>query len=96
MSKTKIQIKLLTILLISISLNSAGQDMVSTTKVSQKSSITQTIGTTDISIVYHSPLAKGRTIFGNLVPYDFEVEGKEYNTFDFEESDIIEKNTGED
>ncbi len=54
------------------------QDMVSTTKVSQKSTVIQTIGTTDITVVYHSPLAKGRKIFGNVVPYDFVVDGKEY------------------
>ncbi len=54
------------------------QDMVSSTKVSQKSIITQRIGTTDVTVVYHSPLAKGRKIFGNVVPYDFMVEEKEY------------------
>jgi tetratricopeptide (TPR) repeat protein len=54
------------------------QDMTSTTLVSQKSSITQRIGTTDITIDYHSPLAKGRQIFGGIVPYDFVVDGVEY------------------
>lgn len=77
MANTKTQINLLAILL-AISLSTAAQDMVSTTKVSQKATTTQTIGTTDITVVYHSPLAKDRTIFGKLVPYEFEVDGKEY------------------
>ena len=38
--------------------------------VSQKSSISQTVGLTDITIVYHRPGVKGRQIWGDLVPYD--------------------------
>ncbi|TAH42569.1 MAG: DUF2911 domain-containing protein [Bacteroidetes bacterium] len=37
---------------------------------SPKASVSQTVGLTDISIEYSSPGAKGRTIFGDLVPYD--------------------------
>lgn len=54
------------------------QDMLVATKVSQRASITQRIGTTDVTVVYHSPLAKGREIFGGIVPYDFVVDGIEY------------------
>ncbi len=54
------------------------QDVQNSRRMSQKVSLTRTIGTTDISIVYHSPLAKGREIFGGIVPYDFVVDGKEY------------------
>ena len=54
------------------------QDMSSSIKVSQKSSITQRIGTTDVTINYHSPLVQGRQIFGGVVPFDFVVDGKEY------------------
>lgn len=36
---------------------------------SQKAVTTQRIGITDITIVYHSPLVKGRKIWGELVPY---------------------------
>jgi len=38
--------------------------------VSQRTAISQTIGLTDIAIVYHSPGVKGRTIWGGLVPYN--------------------------
>jgi hypothetical protein len=39
-------------------------------QLSQKASVTQTIGLTDISIDYHRPLVKGRKIWGGLVPYN--------------------------
>lgn len=38
--------------------------------LSQSASVTQRIGTTDITIDYHRPGVKGRTIWGGLVPYD--------------------------
>ncbi|WP_420399716.1 DUF2911 domain-containing protein [Flagellimonas sp.] len=57
---------------------SHAQDMLVATKVSQRASITQRIGTTDVTVVYHSPYAKQRTIFGGIVPYDFVVDGVEY------------------
>ncbi|RKN81135.1 DUF2911 domain-containing protein [Ulvibacterium marinum] len=59
-------------------LGANAQDMLVATKVSQRASITQRIGTTDVTVVYHSPLAKGREIFGGIVPYDFIVDGIEY------------------
>jgi len=37
---------------------------------SPNASVTQTIGLTDITIEYATPAAKGRTIFGGLVPYN--------------------------
>ncbi|WP_431121075.1 DUF2911 domain-containing protein [Flagellimonas flava] len=57
---------------------SSAQDMLVATKVSQRASITQRIGTTDVTVVYHSPSAKKRKIFGGIVPYDFVVDGVEY------------------
>lgn len=59
-------------------LNISAQDVTGTTRLSQKATISQRIGTTDIEIVYSSPLARGREIFGNIVPYNFIVDGKEY------------------
>jgi len=38
-------------------------------RASQRSIVTQRIGLTDITIVYHRPLAGGRKIFGDVVPY---------------------------
>lgn len=39
-------------------------------EASQEASVMQRIGLTDITIHYHSPLAKGRTIWGEVVPYN--------------------------
>jgi hypothetical protein len=32
--------------------------------------VSQRVGLTDIQVTYHRPSAKGRTVFGSLVPYD--------------------------
>lgn len=37
--------------------------------LSPAATVSQRVGITDISISYHRPLARGRTIFGGLVPY---------------------------
>jgi hypothetical protein len=39
-------------------------------RVSQHAVVTQTIGLTDVTITYSRPGVKGRTIWGDLVPYD--------------------------
>jgi len=38
--------------------------------VSQRVSVSQRLGLTDIEITYHRPMVKGRKIWGGLVPYD--------------------------
>lgn len=39
-------------------------------RVSQKATVMQTVGLTDITVTYSRPGVKGRTIWGDLVPYD--------------------------
>lgn len=39
-------------------------------RVSQAASVTQRIGLTDITVNFHRPGVKGRTVWGDLVPYD--------------------------
>ena len=46
------------------------QTQLNVPQASQFSSVTQRIGITDITITYHSPLAKGRVIWGTIVPYN--------------------------
>jgi hypothetical protein len=38
-------------------------------RVSQRGQITQRVGLTDITIIYHAPLAGGRELFGKTVPF---------------------------
>src|SRR5215472_11945276 len=37
--------------------------------LSQRASVTQRVGLTDITIVYHAPLVGGRELFGKIIPY---------------------------
>ncbi|MGK2860226.1 MAG: DUF2911 domain-containing protein [Thermoanaerobaculia bacterium] len=43
---------------------------IETPQVSPSASVTQTIGTSKITVEYHRPGVKGRQIWGGLVPYD--------------------------
>jgi hypothetical protein len=58
------------ILLISISSVAIAQDDLKLPRVSQKTTLTQTVGLTDITISYSRPGVKERPIWGALVPYD--------------------------
>ena len=64
--------KLLFTILILVSglLSHAQQRELTVPEASQFATVTQRIGLTDITINYHCPLMKGRTIWGDLVPYD--------------------------
>jgi tetratricopeptide (TPR) repeat protein len=77
MMKKNILLCAICILIAGLTRTSA-QDMLVATKVSQRASVIQRIGTTDVTVVYHSPLAKNRKIFGGIVPYNFVVDGVEY------------------
>jgi len=53
----------------------AAQAQIATPQPSPKSTVTQRVGLTDITIVYSRPSMKGRKIFGTVVPY-----GKRWRT----------------
>ena len=53
----------------------AAHAQINTPPASPKSTITQRVGLTDITVVYSRPGAKGRAIFGTVVPY-----GKRWRT----------------
>jgi len=46
------------------------QAQIATPQPSPTAKIQQTVGLTEVSVEYSRPSMKGRTIFGNLVPYD--------------------------
>lgn len=46
------------------------------TRPSQMAKVFQRIGTTDLEIIYHAPLAKGREIFGGIVPNNDKLHDK--------------------
>ncbi len=47
----------------------AAQAQIATPQASPKSTVSQRVGLTDITITYSRPSAKGRAVFGTLVPY---------------------------
>jgi len=53
----------------------AAQAQIVTPQPSPKSTVTQRVGLTDVTITYSRPSVKGRTIFGTVVPY-----GKRWRT----------------
>ena len=46
------------------------QTLLTLPEASQRASVTQRLGVTDITITYHRPLVNGRKVWGGLVPYD--------------------------
>ena len=48
----------------------AAQAQIATPQASPKSTVTQRVGLTDITIVYYRPSAKGRAVFGGIVPFE--------------------------
>jgi hypothetical protein len=53
-----------------LSLTLPAMAQVATPRPSQHASVSQTIGTTEITVDYHRPGVKGRSIWGGLVPFD--------------------------
>jgi len=47
-----------------------GQTLLTLPEASQRATISQRLGLTDITITYHRPLVNGRKVWGGLVPYD--------------------------
>ena len=53
-----------------LSLAPLAQAQFTTPRPSPKGVVSQTIGTTDVTVTYSRPGVKGRAIWGALVPYD--------------------------
>lgn len=57
------------LLFIIAGISATAQQNVKLPQASQQASLSQRIGVTDIEVNYHSPLVRGRKIWGELVPY---------------------------
>jgi tetratricopeptide (TPR) repeat protein len=70
---------------------SSAQQQLTLPQLSQKASLSQTVGLTDISITYHRPGVKGREIWGKLVPYDvvWRAGANENTTISFSDEVMI-------
>ncbi len=65
-SKTKILLTILGLVIVAFQLQAQN---ITTPRPSQYASVTQRVGISDVTITYHSPGVKGRTIWGGRVPY---------------------------
>jgi tetratricopeptide (TPR) repeat protein len=65
----RIPIALGFVLVLAASASFAQSTQLNIPRDSQRASVTQRIGITDITVNYHRPLVKGRTIWGKVVPY---------------------------
>ncbi len=75
--------------------NFAIEAQVKTPAPSPKSTIDQVVGLTNVEIVYSRPSAKGRTIFGDLVPFGkvWRTGANENTTISFSDDIIIDGKT---
>ncbi len=66
-----------------------------TPQASPKATVFQTVGLTDVEIVYCRPAARGRAVFGNLVPFGkvWRTGANENTTISFSEDVLIDGKT---
>ncbi|HZE27412.1 MAG TPA: DUF2911 domain-containing protein [Terriglobales bacterium] len=69
MYKHRVPVVFGSLVLLTVSTCLAQSTQLNLPRDSQRASVTQRIGITDITITYHRPLVKGRTIWGKVVPY---------------------------
>jgi len=84
-------LSLLAILLVFLTGVGFGQPSLTFPEASPKAAVTQTVGLTEITITYHQPAVKGRTIWGDLVPYNkvWRAGANENTTFHFSDPVMI-------
>lgn len=72
----------------------SGPDSQIIPQLSPRASVSQTIGTTVVSLEYHRPQVKGRTIWGGLVPYGeiWRTGANEATTIRFSDTVKVEGN----
>lgn len=58
-----------------LTINLQAQQPILNPRPSQKAKVFQRIGTTDLEIEYHAPLANGRKVFGEVVVYNEKMHG---------------------
>jgi len=83
------------IVLLAVSTSFAQSTQLNIPRDSQRASVTQRVGITDITVNYHRPLVKGRTIWGKVVPYGqvWRAGANENTTITFTDPVTIEGKT---
>jgi hypothetical protein len=91
-ARTKVISMLLTVLTATAALPALGQRGSDEARVSPNAGVSQTIGVTEVTISYGRPAVKGRTIWGELVPYGevWRTGANEATTISFSNDVLIE------
>ena len=84
--------KKFTLLLFAVSMCFSLQAQIQTPAPSPSSTLEQKVGLTDVTVKYSRPAMKGRTIFGDLVPYDaiWRTGANENTTISFSDDVTVE------
>ncbi|MDX1638240.1 MAG: DUF2911 domain-containing protein [Balneolaceae bacterium] len=92
MNKLLLSLLLTAALLFSVSHQSVAQDRANEARVSPNASVSQSIGTTNVTILYGRPSVKGRNVFGGLEPYGevWRTGANEATTITFSDDVLIE------
>jgi hypothetical protein len=92
MKRRSIQVLLLAMLIAVATVSMMAQSFVATPDQSQKATVGQRVGLTDVTINYHRPLVKGRKIWGELVPYGqvWRAGANENTTIEFTDPVTVE------
>lgn len=69
LSRTALALSAASVALLLLTSAAAGQQLLPQPRESPRASLTQTIGVTAVTVTWHRPAAKGRAIWGELVPY---------------------------
>ena len=72
MEKRTVFLRMIICLILIVTFQSVEAQFLTLPQVSPKASVTQRIGITDVTITYHRPGVKERTIWGELVPYGMD------------------------
>src|SRR5215212_8662680 len=80
------------VILLALVLATSAFAQVRTPRTSPNATLTQTVGLTDITIKYSRPGVKGRTIWGDLVPYGkvWRTGANEATTISFSDDVTVE------
>lgn len=90
-----LKVKLLQLFIFLLTASTIQAQTITIPRVSQQATISQRLGLSDVTIVYHSPSVQGRKIFGGIVPYNgnlWRAGANENTTISFTHDAIVEGN----
>lgn len=85
---------LFTLLFLLSAITISAQQNLTTPQASQKASVSQRVGLTDITVTYHRPAVNNRIVWGGLVPFDqvWRAGANENTTISFSTDVMVENN----